>query len=100
MKRLLFVLLAAVALACGAQVANARDHVGFAVTYSDGYYAPRYAYYDGPAYVATRPVYVERHYYGPRVIRARHICPPGYRFIPGHYSYRWHHWRPGFCRAW
>src|SRR5436309_3095373 len=106
MKRLLFVLFAALALTAGIGTANAHDRVSFALSYG-GYYAPRPVYWESrpyweapPAYVASGPVYVERHYYRPRVYPAR-VCPRHYHYVPGHYSYRWQHWRGGHCaRNW
>src|SRR5437660_7958102 len=72
MKRLLFVLFTALALTAGIGTANAHDRVSFALSYG-GYYAPRPVYWESrpyweapPAYVASGPVYVERHYYRPR----------------------------------
>jgi hypothetical protein len=94
MKRLLFILLAVATFMLG--TAQARDHVSvaiggpdFAVSYSNGY-----------GYYAPRPVYVAPAYYGPRVIYYRHhrACPPGYYYVPPHYSRYWHHWRYGACR--
>jgi hypothetical protein len=92
MKRWILVLLAAAALIAIAPVAGAHDRVAFAVTYNDGYYYPP------PAYVAPAPVYY--YPYGPRVIHPRHVCAPGYHFVPRHYSYRWHRVYGGYCRRW